>query len=125
MSAGLPGWAELLDEMRRDLGIETKESDLLRIAWRIEQKMGVLPFRQAVARRLSSIKAGRSDFLDALANLPVNVYMTTNYDHLLDESLHLSWGEVHVVSRDLDISSINPSRKTVVKLHGDTIRHRR
>jgi F-box protein 11 len=99
--------------------IQTAETDLLLIATRLEKEFGALPFREAIAGRLRTPLKTRSDLLQALSDLPVNLFLTTNYDHVIEDCLRVQHRDVQVVRAPQDLPAIRSDRKTVVKLHGD------
>ncbi len=118
-SAQLPSWSKLLAELMLSNSIKTRESDPLRLANRLDREMGPLPFREAIADRLRLPPRDTTPLLDAIAKLPTNLFLTTNYDHVLEDRLKSEWRDVQVIREAGDLPSRNPSRRTVVKLHGD------
>jgi hypothetical protein len=56
-----------------------------------------------------------------IANIPhlTSLIVTTNYDDLLEQALRAEGKNPTVVCRENDMASINGSRCTVIKLHGD------
>ena len=56
-----------------------------------------------------------------IANIPhlTSLIVTTNYDDLLEQALRAEGKNPTVVCRENDMASINGSRSTIIKLHGD------
>jgi tetratricopeptide (TPR) repeat protein len=118
-AAGLPSWKEMIDEIAKECNIRTKDTDLIRLASRLEKEVGVLKFREKVIEKLVTHPDVSTSLLDLLVSLDVNTFITTNYDHLLETSFARGGYAPRVISDDRDLPSIDPTQKTVVKLHGD------
>jgi len=118
ISAGLPSWGDLIDEIRKESKIKTFEKDLLIIATLLEKKMGYLPFREKIISRLKKLPSSTT-LHKSLVKFDVNLFITTNYDHLLEDAFRDEGIIPGVIIHDKDIPTINPTVKTVVKLHGD------
>jgi predicted Zn-dependent protease len=118
VNAGLPSWGDLISDIQKNIHLKTNETDLLRIASNIEKNLGDLPFREEVVKRLTLLPTSLP-LHQKLAQLDVNLFITTNYDQLLEDAFRNEKIQPVVVIRYQDIPSIDPSRKTIVKLHGD------
>ena len=118
ISAGLPSWGDLIHEIRKESKIKTFEKDLLIIASLLEKKIGYLPFREKIISRLKNISSS-STLQKTLAKFDVDLFITTNYDHLLEDAFRDEGFIPRVIINDKDIPTINPTEKTIVKLHGD------
>ncbi|MEA1992010.1 MAG: SIR2 family protein [Thermodesulfobacteriota bacterium] len=119
LSAGLPSWRELVDSLLKEYHIETKDTDLLRLASRIEREVGKLKLRESIAERLRTRPEIESPLHDKLVRLDVNLFVTTNYDHLLEDTFRKSGYSPMVITDDKDVPAIDLGKKTIVKLHGD------
>ena len=119
ISAGLPSWKDLIDGLLKDYQIQTKDTNLLRLASGLERKIGPLSFREKIAERLISRPDTITSLHDNIVSLDVNLFITTNYDHLLEDAFRKYGFSPHVIINDKDINTIDPTRKTIVKLHGD------
>lgn len=121
VEAGLPSWGGLMDKLKDKFDIKTAESDFLRVAARIEKKAGKAAARRAVVDLLKTRPNLKTELQIEIARLPVSIYITTNYDHLLEDAIRQA-GTTPVVVRDpKDISFIDRKTKNVVKLHGDIV----
>jgi len=118
ISAGLPSWGDLIHDIRKESKIKTFEKDLLMIATLLEKKIGYLPFREKIISRLKKFPSSTT-IHQSLAKLDVNLFITTNYDHLLEDVFHEEGIIPGIIIHDKDIPTINPTVKTIVKLHGD------
>ena len=119
MSAGLPSWEKLLSDIQLKFKIKTKESDLLRIATRIEKEIGALPLREEIAERIKTLPCSPTALHKSLARIDANLFITTNYDRLVEDAFRNEGVSPSVIVQDKDIPSITPTKKTIVKLHGD------
>lgn len=114
--ADLPDWQELVAPLRTELVLdETKSYSPEQIAGWFEVEFGRGKLMDRVSGKL--LKKGRPTRChEVLAELPVDLYFTTNFDTLLEESL----GNVDVVVNDVDFSRLDaPDKKQVIKVHGD------
>ncbi len=119
VSTGIPSWQRIIEELLTKYHIETRDTDLIRLASRLEQKAGALEFREQFAQRLVTKAKARTSFYETLAELNVNKFITSNHDHLLEESFRKRGYFPNVIVDDRDLHRIDPSRKTIIKLHGD------
>ena len=119
VSGRLPSWRELIDGLLNEYHIETKDTDLLRLASRIEREVGKLKLRESIAERLRTRPEIESPLHDKLVRLDVNLFVTTNYDHLLEDTFRKSGYSPMVIKDDKDVPAIDLRKKTIVKLHGD------
>lgn len=113
-AAGLPSWSELLQLLIAKFGIKTKVTDPLRAAGRLDREIGKLKVHETVAESLLTNPDLRIDLYRALVALPANLFVTTNYDHLLENAFRQAGIEPTVIVRDNDIPFIDPTRKTIV-----------
>lgn len=118
ISAGLPSWGDLINEIRKESKIKTFDKDLLLIASLLEKKIGYLPFREKIISRLKKLPSSTT-LHKSLVKFDVNLFITTNYDHLLEDAFRDEGIIPGVIIHDKDIPTINPTVKTIVKLHGD------
>jgi len=117
--AGLPSWDELLVELRDKVGLRTRETNLLRLALRLEKTMKPLPFREAIVSRLRVPPDKSSELHNAVANLGIHWYITTNYDQLPENALRLGRISPKVIINPRNVPALKRREKSVIKLHGD------
>jgi NAD-dependent SIR2 family protein deacetylase len=119
ISAGLPSWGDLINEIRKESKIKTFEKDLLTIATLLEKKIGYLPFREKIISRLKKFPSSKTLY-KSLVKLDVDLFVTTNYDHLLEDAFRDEGIIPGVIIQDKDIPTIDPTEKTIVKLDSAT-----
>ncbi len=72
------------------------------------------------------VRNNRARSHQLIANIPKlnTLIVTTNYDHLLEDTILRETGERRlVVCRESDLSLVTPDSGTVIKLHGDYVLH--
>lgn len=128
VEAGYPSWEELLNPFIEELGLDIKKvhhTDLPTLAQYYVNKCGS---RTKLVERIKSLYGNvLKPTLNyrLIACLPINVYWTTNYDTLLEESIRKLDSGRHapnVIVKDEDLTTNVPSEKTVFKMHGCVIR---
>jgi len=119
ISVGLPSWSVLIGDILKKHNIKSKESDLFRLASRVERDLGPLKFREEISDRLRLDLIGKSELHNALINMETNLFITTNYDTILEDYFKLQGVSPSILRSGKDIPSIDPTRKTIIKLHGD------
>lgn len=119
VSAGLPSWKELISKLLQTHQIKTKDDNLIRLATRLESDLGSLRFRENIIENLRSKPTIKSSLHDTLVSLDLNLFITTNYDHLLEDTFNKKGYLPQIIWQDKDLPSIDPTKKVIVKLHGD------
>lgn len=117
--AGLPTWATLIDGLIGKYNIKSNRKDLMVLASRIESKIGKVSFKEQICDKFRTDPKSKIPLFEKVVASTVNLFITTNYDHLLENSFRLHGIDPTVISKFEDIPSINPTNKTIVKLHGD------
>ena len=124
MSVGLPSWAQLVDHMRRDLGL----SDLVG-NWTYQtlaeyyrlQHGSIGPLRSWMDRTWS-VAADRvrgSQIHDLIVELDFPIIYTTNYDNNLELAYQLHGKPFVKVANTSDIVNADADLPQIVKFHGD------
>lgn len=113
MAVGLPSWKQLLENLIAKYGIQTKEDNLLKLASRIERSIGRSNLVDEISDTCRASQKRGSSTHELLTELDVNLYITTNYDHLLEEAFRKKGIEPHVVHTDLDLAVLKIGRAHV------------
>lgn len=119
VTAGLPSWRSLIEELQSQANVKSHESNLFFRLTKLEKKWGRQKLRENIADRLRVAPKIKSSIHDHLIALDLNLYITTNYDHLLENMFRDHGYDPIVFSDPKNIPSIDATRKTIVKLHGD------
>jgi tetratricopeptide (TPR) repeat protein len=119
ISAGLPSWKNLIESLLEKYQIKTEDTNFIRLASRLEREIGPIKFREQIVERLRTSPQITTSIYDSMVSLDVNLFITTNYDHLLEDSYRKQGYSPIIIANDMDLPSIDPTRKSIVKLHGD------
>lgn len=120
-AAGFVDWPELLSDIAEELGLKSHiEHDLISLAqYHVNERGG----RDGLIRKILqefSEQAESTLSHQILARLPIPTYWTTNYDTLIEDSLHAVPRVVDVKHQIKQLVSTKPKRDaTVYKMHGD------
>lgn len=118
--AGLPGWSGLLRKLANYTGVTPLENhDLLDVAERLEQQVGRDTLGIAL-RKILSENTGPTFVHEQLLSLPFFSVFTTNFDHIIEESLKKLGRAFDPVMFDEEVGVVDPSiALPVIKFHGD------
>lgn len=116
MASGLPSWKELVAPLRATMTDLPNDQEFTpeQIAGWYEIDAG----RPALVEHLRNtlIDATPSPCHRLLAGLPVDLFLTTNFDNLLEQSLD----HPDVIVNDVDFSALDdPTKRQLIKIHGD------
>ncbi len=120
ISCGLSSWKELLRDIAEELELDiNRENDLLSIVQFYQNRNGRGKINQQLINAFNK-QVDLSDNHRILASLPISTYWTTNYDHLIEQSLKNEGKIVDVKKTAENLAQTVPRRDVVVyKMHGD------
>jgi hypothetical protein len=127
VEAGLPTWSQLVDQLAHELGLSDASSDgrrlnlgqLTAIAQYYENRFGRKSLTEKLRDLIPRNGTAPSPSHRLLADLPCDLYYTTNFDGLLEASLEAGGREFEVVSSEEDARDHSGrDRCQVRKLHG-------
>jgi hypothetical protein len=117
--AGLPGWNQLIEQLARELKVDPAvRVDHLDLAQWYHETFG----KERLGELLKATFGGKGKPTLAhylLLGLPLRHVITTNYDHLLEQTLHALKRHPMLVVRQEDVVHTGGPGVYVVKLHGD------
>ncbi len=120
-SSGYVDWKELLNQIAQDIGLDVeKEHDLVQVAqFYKNEKRGRSNINQLILNEFSR-SVNFNENLEIITRLPITTYWTTNYDHLIEESLIAQnrKPDVKIVQDNL-ANNISDRDAVVYKMHGD------
>lgn len=139
LAAGIPDWTTLLRQVGVDPEVEKDPNatgDLLTLAELAAHAVGADPLQSNIRRALSKVREPTTAHI-LLAALHLPLYLTTNYDCLLENALRETLGvEARVITNDLNVREhLGESARewdealcgpdaagVVIKLHGSVAR---
>lgn len=119
--SGFISWKELLRPLAEEIGLSIdKEHDYLAIAQYYYNKQGSRSEINDTILEAFTKETKNNESIDIITKLPINVYWTTNYDHLLEESLKENGRkpDVKITNENL-ATNLRDCSATVYKMHGD------
>ena len=119
LGAGLPGWGELLAPLCERVSCPP-DTEPLRIAQNFEIMYGRHALISYIVERTQAAKIVPTRNHLLLARLPVRIWVTTNYDNLLELTLQVTGKPYQKIVRDLSLPFARADVMTLVKLHGDS-----
>ena len=118
--ADLPSWGELLAPLADSLKLPlARRADLLQVAQDYENEMGRHDLVQHIVDRTDTTGKQPTPNHRRLTQLPINTWITTNFDDLLERTLQEAELPCRVVVRDQDLPYTSGGKVTLLKLHGD------
>lgn len=123
-NSGFVNWKELLRDIAKSINLDIdKETDLISLTQYYKNEMGGNrnKLNQEILSQFTK-KASQNQCMDILASLPINTYWTTNYDHIIEDTLtrHDKIVDVKITHQNLSINVPN-NDAIVYKFHGDIL----
>lgn len=123
MSVGLPSWAELIEHIRRDLGLpEGGNTSYQTLAEYYRLKHGSIgPLRSWMDRTwsVSADKVLNSRIHKLIVELDFPIIYTTNYDNILEIAYDIHGKNFSKISNTSDLVHKDTAVTQIVKFHGD------
>lgn len=119
-ASGYVDWADLLSGLALKLGVTIDETtDLVSLAQYYCNTYGRQGINEAIIDRFEK-DAEENKNLDILAELPISIYWTTNYDSLIEDTLKSHKKKVDKKIDQKQLKNYKPNRDVIVyKMHGD------
>lgn len=119
--SGYVDWRGLLKNIAEDIELDVmREPDLIAVAqYYCNEKQGRAQLNQTILNEF--VPAGTPNKnLEILSRLPIHTYWTTNYDHLIEDTLRQQGKAVDVKTTPQSLATSLEGRDAVVyKMHGD------
>ena len=119
--SGFVDWKELLRELAEEIHLDVdKEADLVEVAqYYCNEKRGRGELNTKILNRFIT-ESQENSSINSLANMPIQTYWTTNYDHLLEDILSKYGKRVDIKMSPQNLSTtLSESDAIVYKMHGD------
>ena len=119
-SSGFVDWATLLSGIASNLGLTIdKQTDLVSLAQYYCNDFGRQGINEAIIEQFEKY-AEENENLEILAKLPIEVYWTTNYDSLIEDTLRKNKKNVDTKIDQAQLKYYKYNRDVIVyKMHGD------
>src|SRR3984893_2026606 len=120
IDAGLPGWNELLEPLANSINLPMAlRTDPLKVAQYYQNKRGRNVLLNHICEQTDTIGKAPTPNHMRLARLGIHTWVTSNYDSLLEQTLHQAEMRFIKVVCDHDLSTTSSETMTLIKLHGD------
>lgn len=119
--SGYVNWKDLLRDIASDIRLDVDiEHDLIAVAqYYCNEKRNRSQLNDLILNQFVS-RGQENESLRILTQLPIKVFWTTNYDHLIEDSLTSEGKRVDVKLKSENLASVMDGRDVVVyKMHGD------
>lgn len=119
LGSRLPTWKRLMAPLKKELGPDAEDLDLLQIAELYEVKHGRSALVQHLKEQLGNVKFRVNRTHELLVSLPVQRIYTTNFDNLLEQASQKKQINRNVIYNASHVGLSDTSMLSIVKLHGD------
>lgn len=119
--SGYVDWKELLKNIAEDIELDvTLEPDLIAVAqYYCNEKQSRAQLNQTILNEFVPTGTPNKS-LEILSQLPIHTYWTTNYDHLIEDTLRQQGKAVDIKTTPQSLATSLEGRDAVVyKMHGD------
>ncbi|EPH93303.1 hypothetical protein D922_01844 [Enterococcus faecalis 06-MB-DW-09] len=117
-NSGLPSWNDLIEELKKEILIDSNENDYLRIAQYYFDTVGQYRYYQKINSIFKDyINAAPNEIHDQILRLKPRHLITTNYDTLLEHKMNSGIIKYEVITQDSDIP-YSRSDHYLIKMHG-------
>lgn len=119
--SGYISWKELLRPLAEEIGLSIdKEHDYLAIAQYYCNKQGSRDGINNTVLETLTKETKSNDSIKIITRLPINIYWTTNYDHLIEDGLKSNGRkpDIKIINENL-ATNLRDCSATVYKMHGD------
>ena len=119
-ASGYVDWKSLLSGIATNLGLNIdRETDLISLTQYYCNDYGRQGINEAIIEQFEKDAKGNVN-LDILAQMPIEVYWTTNYDSLIEDTLTKHKKKVDRKIEQSQLKYYKPNRDVIVyKMHGD------
>jgi hypothetical protein len=118
IDSGVPSWADLIHEFRKEIEIPASETDYLRIAQMYYNERGPKELTDKVRDALKYKKLHYNLLHESIFQLNPEHIITTNFDDLLEQVIKAKAHPFSVIKKDEQFPYAQNTR-LLVKIHGD------
>jgi hypothetical protein len=120
--SGLPDWRALVDSMAKAMDVDELTEDYPTIAQAFQQKFGRTELERLLCEATDTAAVSPSPAHRLLTALGATLWVTTNFDDLLERTLDDASLPFHIVVHDRDVRTSSQKAMVVIKVHGDRSR---
>ena len=120
-SSGFVNWKELMRELAEEINLDVdRESDLVEVVqYYCNEKRSRSEINNRILNRFVT-ESQKNICIQLLASMPIHVFWTTNYDHLLEDTLRQCGKRIDIKMTPKSLAStLSDSDAVVYKMHGD------
>ena len=120
-ASGFVDWNELLDDLAKEIKLDVKkENDLVEVAqYYCNEKQSRNEINERILNRFVT-DSQENESIKILSELPIHTFWTTNYDHLIEDTLKKSGKRVDIKLTPQNLATnLSGNDAVVYKMHGD------
>lgn len=120
-ASGFVDWNELLDDLAKEIKLDVKkENDLVEVAqYYCNEKQSRNEINERILNRFVT-DSQENESIKILSELPIHTFWTTNYDHLIEDTLKKSGKSVDIKLTPQNLATnLSGNDAVVYKMHGD------
>lgn len=120
-ASGFVNWKELLRDLAEEIQLDVdKEADLVEVAqYYCNEKRGRSEINDKILNRFIT-ETQENVSIQLLASMPIQTYWTTNYDHLLEDTLTKMGKRTDIKMEPQNLATtLTDSDAVIYKMHGD------
>jgi hypothetical protein len=117
--SGMPGWGQLMEPLRRDVGVVDPCTHYFDIAELYETEWGRSELVNYLRKSLGDVRFQLTRAHELIVGLPVKRIYTTNFDDLLEQASARRQINRTVISNAAHVGFSDTSKLSIIKLHGD------
>ena len=116
-SSNLPSWDDLISKIKKDLSLDEKENDYLKIAQLFYLSCGEVVYYQEIKKYFPD-NIEPTIIQKMIFDLKPSHIITTNWDNLLEKTAHNNGFIYDVIAKDKDLVQ-SKLQNHIIKMHGD------
>lgn len=131
IAAGMPAWPILSQELveywmhltpdepdSKEIKIFISTSDTSELLELVARDVGTKKVIEFIRRKIKHSQLQPTELHAALASLPANVFITTNYDTLIEKAFSSQGKSFSLIASDEDVRLLRPDSLSIIKLFG-------
>lgn len=119
--SGFVNWKDLLRDLAEEIQLDVeRETDLVEVAqYYCNEKRGRNEINDRILNRFIT-ESQENDSIRVLTEMPIHIYWTTNYDHLLEDTLKKKGKRIDIKMTPQNLATTLAENDAIIyKMHGD------